>query len=290
MSLYNAAALSNRYKEKLDSYENSTEMNNVAGCNGFHNEYLNAKDNQNKICEAVISFLSHLQKETDPIYRDSGCKYLYYWLYTHVISNQKTIENTLNMYKKLYDIYNQNHGGSDVLTNCINGMNEHTSDKLVKLTNIYNKLDNFYDGITTPIPKENCNSGISELYATYLDECKKGYDDDFCDELKIFRKKHNFIIERVLSCEGKQYLLPPVERFDTVSKTIVPFTLLSVTSFILPVLYKFTALGPWIRHQLGKNRNVWNNMNEEPDQLAYSYEIENDNSSMQDYNIAYNSS
>ncbi|SBT53974.1 PIR Superfamily Protein [Plasmodium ovale wallikeri] len=290
MSLYNAAALSNRYKEKLDSYENSTEMKNMAGCSEFHNEHLNAKDKQNKICEAVISFLSHLQKETDPIYRDSGCKYLYFWLYTHVISNQQTIENTLNIYKELYNIYNKNHEGSDVLTNYINVMNEDISDKLVKLTNIYNKLDNFYDGITEPLPKGKCNSGVSELYATYLDECKKGYDDDFCDELKIFRKKHNFIIERVLSCEGKQYLLPPVERFNTVSKTIVPFTLLSVTSFILPVLYKFTALGPWIRHHIGKNRNVCNNMNEEADQLVYSYEIEDDNFSMQNYNIAYNSS
>ncbi|SBT00060.1 hypothetical protein POVCU1_057250 [Plasmodium ovale curtisi] len=131
MSLYNAATLNNRYKEKLDSYKYVIELKNIAVYQKFNNQHLKNKSNERNICEAVILFLSHLQEETDPIYRDNGCKYLFYWLYTHVISNQHIIENTLKIYKELYNTYNQNHGRSDVLTNYINDMNEHTSDKLV---------------------------------------------------------------------------------------------------------------------------------------------------------------
>ncbi|SBT84461.1 PIR protein [Plasmodium ovale] len=276
---YNAAALSNRYKEKLDSYKNSTEMKNMAGCNGFHNEHLNAKGNQNKICEAVMLFLSHLQKETDPIYRDSGCKYLYYWLYTYALDKNVTTENTLNLYKYLYKRYNEYHRGLNTFDNYINDINEHTSDKLVKLTDMYDILDNFYERRTSLESNNKCKSGVTELYAKCLDECRKGYDDDFCDELKIFRKKHNFIIQKVQLCQEKEYLLPPVVRVNRVGMTIIPLTLIS-----------FTAFGPWIRHQIGKNRNVLNNMNEEPDQLLNIYEIEDDNSNIRNYNIAYNSS
>ncbi|SBS89184.1 PIR Superfamily Protein [Plasmodium ovale curtisi] len=290
MSLYNAAALNDRYKEKLDSYKNGIEMNIMDSCQGFKNEYLSKGNSEDKICETVMLFLSDLKKEDDAIYRDSACKYIYYWLYNYALEKKETIENTLVIYKELFSRYNQYHDHENTFDNYINDMNKHTSDKLLKLTDMYNKLDDFYERKILPVTNDKCYSGVNELYAQYLDECRVGYDDDFCDELKIFRKKHNFIIQRVQLCQDEKYLLPPVVRINRVGITIIPLTLLSVTSFILPILYKFTALGPWIRHHIGKNSNVWYNTNEEPDQLLNIYEMENDNSNMRNYNIAYNSS
>ncbi|SBS95263.1 PIR Superfamily Protein [Plasmodium ovale curtisi] len=288
-TIYNAATLNYRFKEKLNSYKNCIEKKNIDGCHGFNNEHLNTGVIQNKICEAVIQFLTHLKEETkDTTYRDNGCKYLYYWLYTHMKKDQETIKNTLKLYEELYRIYNQKHDLLNTFDNYIKEMNEHTSEKLVKLTDMYNILDNFYEGEKPPKPKVDCISGVAALYTKYLDECIKGYDDDFCDELKNFRKKHNFIIQKVLLCEGEQYLLPPVVRVNRVDMTIIPYTLISVTSFILPILYKFTAFGPWIRHLIGKNRNMLDNINEEPNQLLDTYEIGDDNSNMLNYNIAYN--
>ncbi|SBT54094.1 PIR Superfamily Protein [Plasmodium ovale wallikeri] len=290
-TIYNAATLNDRYKEKLNSFKNDLKTKNINGCQNFNNQYLNTGVDAYKICEAVILFLGHLIEETtDTIYRDNGCKYLFYWLYTHVINDEQTNKNTLKLYKDLYTIFNEEYNGSYNFDNYINVMNENTIEKLVKLTNIYDKLDNFYEGKESPVPKRDCVSGVSDLYTKYSYECIKGYDYDFCDELKNFRKKHNFIIQQVLLCEGEEYLLPPVESFDAVNKTIIPFSFISISSLILPILYKFTPFGPWIRRLIGKNKNILENIDEETSHSLNTYEIGDDNSSIRDYIIAYNSS
>ncbi|SBS82458.1 PIR Superfamily Protein [Plasmodium ovale curtisi] len=298
-TIYNAAYSNCIYKDKLDYYKNDGELENNVGCSDFTNSYLITKGNKQNICKAVILFFKDLNEQTyefegttheDTIYRDNGCKYLFYWLYTYELDNTETIENALNMYKDLYTRYNANHGGLDKLNKCIDEMNVHTSAKLVKLTNLYNALDNFFTKNKMKKEKAECIGNFIDTYNNYVDECRRGNDNDFCNELKNFRKKYNFYIENVIKCRGEQYLLQPVESSDIVSTTIIPFSLISMVSLILPILYKFTAFGPWVRHIIGKNRNVWNNMNEEPDQLLNIYEIGDDNSNIRNYNIAYNSS
>ncbi|SBT55339.1 PIR Superfamily Protein [Plasmodium ovale wallikeri] len=64
----------------------------------------------------------------------------------------------------------------------------------------------------------------------------------------------------------------------------------SITSLILPILYKFTAFGPWIRRLLGRNENILQYINEEENHSLNTYEIQDDNSNMPNYYIAYNSS
>ncbi|SBT82950.1 PIR protein [Plasmodium ovale] len=266
-TIYNAAALNDRYREKLNSLKNDRKTQNINGFLEFTNQYLNIEVNEYKICEAVILFLRHLKEESAyTTFHDNRCKYLYYWLYTHVLNKKQSIENTLKPHKELHRIYNEYHDSSNTFDKYINEMNEHTFYKLVKLTDMYNGFKKFHEGITPPAPKENCISDVANLYTEYLDDCKKGYDDDFCDELKNFRKKHNFIIQEVLLCKGEQYLLPPVERFDT-----------------------FTAFGPWIRQLVFKNKNVLDNINEDINDSLQIYERENDYSKTRGYNIAYSS-
>ncbi|SBS91612.1 PIR Superfamily Protein [Plasmodium ovale curtisi] len=290
-TIYNAAYSNYIYKSKLDFYKNEKETKNLNGCAEFTNEHLNPESNKQKICEAVILFLRHFKEESnDTTYHDNGCKYLYYWLYTHVQNNPKSIKNTLNLYKELFKIYTQHNEYLDTFNNYISEMNEHTSDKFVKLTDMYNKLEIFYERKKSQETVEKCTSGVKDLYTEYLDECIKGNDHDFCNELKNFRKKHDYYVQKMLHCVGEQYLLPPVEVFDTVGTTMIPVSLISVTSLILPILYKFTAFGPWIRHLIGKNRNAWDNTNKESDQLLNTYEIEDDISNMRNFNIPYNSS
>ncbi|SBS94393.1 PIR Superfamily Protein [Plasmodium ovale curtisi] len=290
-TIYNAAYSNYIYKSKLDSYKNEKETKNLNGCPEFTNEHLNSESNKQKICEAVILFLKHFKEESDDTtYYDIGCKYLFYWLYTHVKSNEKAFINTLNLYKQLYSIYNEKHNGLGIFNEYIDVMNEHTIDKLVKLTDMYNILDNFYERNTSQETEENCTSGVKDLYTKYLDECRNGYDYDFCDELKNFRKKHNYFIQNIKKCKGVKYLLPPVEKSDTVGTTIIPFSLITVTSLILPIIYKFTAFGPWIRRIIGKNKNILEYINEDTNHSLNTYEIRDDSSNMPNYNIAYNSS
>ncbi|SBT58000.1 hypothetical protein POVWA1_084970 [Plasmodium ovale wallikeri] len=145
-TIYNAAYSNCIYKDKLDSYKNNGELKNNDICSEFTNSNLITQDDPQKICKAVILFLSHLKEHKvvtygdtaygDTTYRDNGCKYLFYWLYNHVPKNVQTIENVLNMYKDLYRIYTQHHENLNTFDKYINEMNEHTSDKLVRLTDL----------------------------------------------------------------------------------------------------------------------------------------------------------
>ncbi|SBT56525.1 PIR Superfamily Protein [Plasmodium ovale wallikeri] len=298
-TIYNAAYSNCIYKDKLDYYKNNGELKNNNICSEFINRNLIIQDDPQKVCKAVILFLSHLKENKvvtygdtaygDITYKDNGCKYLFYWLYSNVLKNGQTIENVLNMYKDLYRIYTQHHDNLNTFHKYINEMNEHTSDKLVKLTNLYNELDDFFTKNEKKKEKEVCKGDFIILYNNYVEECQNGYDYDFCDELKNFRKKYNSFIQKVMKCE-ELYLLPPVERFDILGTTIIPFSFISVTSLILPILYKFTAFGPWIRNLIGKNENIYEYINEETNQSLNTYEIEDDILNMRNYNIPYNSS
>ncbi|SBT57680.1 PIR Superfamily Protein [Plasmodium ovale wallikeri] len=304
-TIYNAAFSNCIYKNKLDSYKNASELENNNSCSEFTYSDLITQTNAQKICKAVILFLNDLNEHKedrykDPTnenityenttYRDNGCKYLFYWLYTYELNqSSKTFENALNIYMDLYRRYNENHGELNKLNKCIDEMNVHTSSKLVKLTNLYNTLDDFFSKFETNKKKEACTSYSLETYFSYVYECRKGNDIDFCNELKNFRKKYNSFIKNVIQCEEK-YLLSPVESFDIVGTTIIPFSFISVTSLILPILYKFTAFGPWIRRIIGKNENIYEYTNEETNHSLNTYEIQEENLNMPNYYIAYNSS
>ncbi|SBT53066.1 PIR Superfamily Protein [Plasmodium ovale wallikeri] len=305
-TIYNAAYSNCIYKDKLDHYKNKGELENNNGCSDFKNRHLITQGNEQKICKAVILFFKDLNEHKDDTYKDltdenityenttykdNGCKYLFYWLYTYELNHSsKTIENTLKVYKDLYTRYNENHGGLDKLNKYIDEMNVQTSTKLVNLTNLYNELDNFFTENETKKKTEECTDYSFNTYLSYVYECRKGYDNDFCNELKNFRKKYNFFVQNVIKCSGKKDLLPPVEIFDIVGTTIIPFSFISVTSLILPILYKFTAFGPWIRRLLGRNENILEYINEEENHSLNTYEIQDDNSNMPNYYIAYNSS
>ncbi|SBT73848.1 PIR protein [Plasmodium ovale] len=295
-TIYNAAYSNCIYKDKLDSYQTSSELQDNDICLGFTNSHIDNRNNAQKICKAAILFFRDLNEQEqiykntkykDTTYRDNGCKYLFYWLYTYVLNEKVTIENTLNLYKNLYSIYNENHECLNAFDKYINEMNEDTSEKFVRLTKLYNELEKFFEENKTKKEKEPCTNYPFDSYLKYVDECRIGYDNDFCNELKNFRKKYNFFIQKVIKCEGKKDLLPSVEKSDTIGIILTPFSIISLTSLILPLLYKFTPIGPWIRNKIGKNKNIWDNINEETDQLLHNFEMEENNLNNPNYNIAY---
>ncbi|SBS91848.1 PIR Superfamily Protein [Plasmodium ovale curtisi] len=301
-TIYNAAYSNCIYKDKLDSYQTSTELQDNNICLGFRNSHINNQDNAQKICNAAILFFKDLNEQEhknadttyedtkyeDKTYRDNGCKYLFYWLYTYALNKNESIMNTLKLYKDLYRLYNEKHNNLNKFSDYINEMNEDTSEKFVNLTNLYNELNNFFTENKEKKREQACTNYSFDSYLKYVDECRNGYDNDFCNELKNFRKKYNFFIQKVIKCEGKKDLLPPVEKSNIIGIILTPFSLISLTSLILPLLYKFTPVGPWIRNKIGKKKNIWDNINEETDQLLNNFEIEENNLNNRNYNIAYN--
>ncbi|SBT57517.1 PIR Superfamily Protein [Plasmodium ovale wallikeri] len=287
---YNVVTSYKKYKSKLTSSNSSTDVMSIGTCQSFKYENINLSSGSfPDICSTAIKFLSHL-KENPNNYRDDGCKYLFYSLYVDVLNKNTSIEHTLNLLKKLNNIFNDDYDGMYELDSYINKMDENTSSNLVKLIDIYDMFDKFESESRSTTSIKKCASDCVQLFISYLDECRKGYDYDFCYELKNFREKYNFFIEKVITCEGEEHLLPPVDIFDTESMIIIPSVMIVVTAFIFPILYKFTAFGPWIRRSLGINKNIWENIEEETSHSMHTSEMVNTNTKKHIYNIAYNSS
>ncbi|SBT84066.1 PIR protein [Plasmodium ovale] len=236
-----------------------------------------------------LRFLTNLKDNSD-IYRDEGCKYLFYWLYVKTLNKSISMKNTLVLFKALNDIFNKDNNGLNSLNNYINQMTINTLDKLVKLTELHEKFNQFMDEFRNPRPQKNCQSDCFNLFTSYVKECRNGDDKDFCYELKHFRAHHNAYIQSVLDCKGEEYLLPPVEIWDTTSIILISLAFILVASFILPILYKFTPFGTWIHHILVKKKNIWGNISQKEDHLLHNYEMEKYDSEKSNYTLAYNSS
>ncbi|SBT54909.1 PIR Superfamily Protein [Plasmodium ovale wallikeri] len=291
-TIYNVASSYSEYKQKLDSYKGSEEYRSYLGnCNEYTQKYLTgSQGNASTICHAVMYFLNHLKEHSDSSYIDKGCKYLFYWLYADVLNKEQSTENTLILYKELYDRYNSDEDSMNILDNHIKQINEVVSDNLVKLFGIYDIFKKLKEEFISQDNENKCTNDCVELYTRYVSECRKVYDNDFCNELKNFREVYNSYIQSIPSCKEEQYLLPPIEAFDMVSIILTPFLFILVTTLIFPILYKFTAFGPWLHRKFGKQKNIWDNINEETNCLIHSYNMENKNYQERNYNIAYNSS
>ncbi|SBS99364.1 PIR Superfamily Protein [Plasmodium ovale curtisi] len=277
------------YKKLLDSYKGNESIY-MFGCDKFTNEHLkNAEGYAPKICNISVSFLSHLKEQNNPSYQENGCKYLYYWLHDE-ISDSKTIEDTLVVYKALNDIFNDENDGLNMFDNYINQMNNDIYHNIKKIILIYDEFNIFEKQVMPPSSQKKCTSECVTLFTNSVGECRKAYDYDFCNKLKKFRDHYNYFIQTILKCEGDQYLLPPVDNLDVVRMIIVPFVLILVACFILPLLYKFTPVGPWARHIIGKKKNTRDNINQEENHLLDDYEMEKDFPKKIHYKLAYNSS
>ncbi|SBT73317.1 hypothetical protein POWCR01_000102800 [Plasmodium ovale] len=270
-SEYNVANSYKEYKKQLDSYINPSDSVLMSGCNRHLNQHIsNSKYGASNTCEIVVRFLSHLKEKNHTFYQEDGCKYLYYWLHVEALDRKVSIENTLNIYKELNEIFNSENDGFNIFDKYLNELNKHTCEKIPKIIHLYKEFNKFESEQTTQSSEKKCTSSCFELFDSYIHECRESYDYDFCKKLKIFREQYNFFIRRVLECEGEEYILPPVENFDAI-RTI------------------FTAFGPWIRHLVSKKGNIYDNINQETHQLLHPYEM-GENNNNRDYNIAYSSS
>ncbi|SBT84737.1 PIR protein [Plasmodium ovale] len=262
----------------------------MPGCDDFSNQHIkSSKYDSPKVCAVSVKFLSHLKEKNDPSYEEEGCKYLFYWLYVKALETKKSIENTLDLYKELNKIFNEHNDGYNKFDKFINKMNKYTCENFQKIISLYEVFNIFENQEMTLVAGKKCTSNCFELFTSYVNECREINDYDFCNELNDFREYHNYFIQKILYCQGEQYLLPSVNIFNTVGIILIPLVLILVTSIILPLLYKFTPVGTWIHHKIGKKKKIRDNINEETQLLSNTYEIGEYNFKNRNYNIAYNS-
>ncbi|KMZ91860.1 hypothetical protein PVMG_00733 [Plasmodium vivax Mauritania I] len=155
-------------------------------------------------CVSFVQFLTSLSKKpsNDEVH---GYLYLYYWLYHAVL-----IKNITN----------------DVFLN------------IQTLAVLYENLKKFKNKEFCNNDKCKCSHNIVNLYTKYIDDCRKGVNTEFCNELDNFRNMYNKHMEKPNECDEVQKILPSARITDNTLIIITPFVIAFVLSCGLFISYK----------------------------------------------------
>ncbi|SBT84129.1 PIR protein [Plasmodium ovale] len=217
-TIYNVANLFDLYKNQLDGKsEDGFFFFVIDECTNFSSPYL---DNgvSVQIFQGSIKYFSHLKKQVNSYYIDQGCRYFCYWLHDKILNNQKSVNNTINLYKQLlqkYKDYEETHVFQEYIKHFSNDM----LANLIKLIELYEVL-----------PK----------------------------------------------------ILSPIKRFNVAAIVSIPFVLTLVVSFVFFILYK-------IRSILKIKKCIYNDIDQETNELMYTSGKYNINSKNNEYSLSYQS-
>ncbi|SBS95851.1 PIR Superfamily Protein [Plasmodium ovale curtisi] len=135
----------------------------------------------------------------------------------------------------------------------------------------------------------------STKYKKAMDNCLND-NTNFYKALKDFKISYNYAVERenidLRNCKSSPYFYLP--KYDPVverQRNIMAGKILSVPlilSLVIPLLYKYTPLGPFLRTKINIAKNRWINSNEYGNELSsLPTDIEDNISDSGQYNIGY---
>ncbi|VVA00396.1 PIR protein [Plasmodium vivax] len=231
----------------------SSSSPNYTKCEEFRTSKLN---NCTSECKSFSITCTKIADLTEKIIGEAHsskpafCKYISYWFYDMLKSTQKSSH---------YDLLTKFYREFDNLKECIEyhkkKINERIHGELKDLYNLYNDFNNFR---TKSLDKsrQQCDHGtnIDTIYKTHVKNCKQNYKNGLCINLINFKYEYDDHRSNAKSCLNEMIYLDPIKT-DTEAIILLPFVTMTLISFILIFLYKFTSFGSWIRPKLGgKNR------------------------------------
>ncbi|SBT84390.1 PIR protein, partial [Plasmodium ovale] len=137
---------------------------------------------------------------------------------------------------------------------------------------------------------------LHDNYIQAMNNCLNGYDD-FYNELKFFERDYKYFIEKKTDesgyCKSSDFFLLP--EYDPVleakQRRIMLTKILGaplILPFVIPLLYKYTPLGPFLRTKINMIKNSWMNSDEYESELSsLPTDIEDNTSDNGEYNIGY---
>ncbi|SBS91084.1 PIR Superfamily Protein [Plasmodium ovale curtisi] len=148
-------------------------------------------------------------------------------------------------------------------------------------------------------PEKLCPEYLQKCYSKYIEgmnKCLNRYDD-FYKALKLFKMDYKYLIEEVTDKSGhcnisEHFRLPEYDPvLETAQRKITTIKIMSaplLLSFVIPLLYKYTPLGPFLRTKINMIKNSWMNSDEYESELSsLPTDIEDNTSDNGEYNIGY---
>ncbi|SBT53884.1 PIR Superfamily Protein [Plasmodium ovale wallikeri] len=287
------------YVGKKDSCDNlSTSMTFSNGLNG--------KDicQEFKFLYKLLSDNSVGEPTVKDIFSDNDCNFLNYWL-NGKLSDHVTYDaiNVKEFYEKI------KHKDADFFSKHCNQDNYfyNISPEIFENMKILYELYHTKQKILGIMLKEDSSDNGEMLCAQYTKECHEKYIegmdkclndyDDFYKALKEFKHEYKYGIEEVTDESGHcsisdHFRLPEYDsvlerkqkKIMLIQNITTPITML----FIIPLLYKFTPFGSFLRGKIKMVKDKWVSQDKNAEELlSLSTYIEDNNSDIEEYNISY---
>ncbi|SBS93140.1 PIR Superfamily Protein [Plasmodium ovale curtisi] len=307
--------INSNYYEILLKYvkDNKTDVDNEQKCENLTTNMMFSNNELAKnICQEFKflckSFSKYQYKEAHVNYAFSNYDYdfLNYWL------NDKLRENVNNGFIQLKEFYDEikRQDGNFLYTPKDLEKHLHVIDPniLENMKLIYKLYDNAVK-IKSIIDNEVYTSEEEknkeqESCSKYTKECDENYkeamhrclnsNDDFYNALKNFKDAYDIITKpssnESNACNSSEFYYFP--EYDAVlekkANAIKISSTLLVLSFALPLIYKYTPFGPFLRANINKVKKKWMNSNEYGSELSsLPTDVEGDISDNEEYNIGY---
>ncbi|SBT84992.1 PIR protein [Plasmodium ovale] len=297
-------------EEDVQDEQKKTDVQNVkSACNSFPYDVCSFEKLYGEdICKKILymyKFLDNAQrlwKQTSTI-TNADLDFLNYWFNVKLKGKSSSASLCINKFIEVIKSLGKDFMSKEKnLENHLNVIDRDNLENMELLYDLYHTkqkiFDIMFDEDTTDDEKKLCPGHLEKCHEKYIEvmyNCRNGYDD-FCNEIKIFERGYNYLIENETdksgNCKSSEYFqLLDYDSLVEKQRRIMTIKILSsplILSFVIPLLYKYTPLGPLLRTKINVVKNRWMNPDKNREELLLSYTgLEDNISDNEDYNIGY---
>ncbi|SBT59475.1 PIR Superfamily Protein [Plasmodium ovale wallikeri] len=254
----------------------------------------------------MYNYLNRINKSVkeDNTLTEEDCHFMNYWLNVNLKKNNIDASICANIfYEKLKSMSKSVFSSPTKLEEHLHVIDPSNLENMEILYELYNTkqkiIDIMFDLDNKEDKKDLCKNYTKICYDKYMEgmnKCLYGYDN-FYKVLKLFERDYKSLIEEVDDKSGKcksndLFRLPENDvvleakqrRIMRINISSSPLILL----FVIPLLYRFTPFGPFLRKKINTVKNRWMNADEyESEFLSLPTDIEDNISDNGEYNIGY---
>ncbi|SBS95190.1 PIR Superfamily Protein [Plasmodium ovale curtisi] len=286
------------FKKKLEDFSTNTDNGYNENCSNTLNDTIIRNPNTLGYFKKLIQYLDNYNSN-DNRETSNSCRYINYWL------NDK-VRNLYELNTKDFHFFQEyaacdKHKKTFKCTSGIYLLPEHEFKCINELYELYD-AHYIYSGIEkkTPMICTYANK-FTKKHNNLVYKCNYQENNNICYEIERVRELFEKDMEETRKiCGGKlERLLPIPDAYATEKinvseflRSISPmpvFPSIIVTSLILLFLYKFTPIGSLLLGKMNKSKIMFNNLDEQTQELLYNTQEENSNYRKRSYNISYKS-
>ncbi|SBS91119.1 PIR protein [Plasmodium ovale] len=279
-------------------------------CETFSSNVCSFENSSDKdICENFFYMYKYLHEYYDTQVSQSTLTnedfdFLNYWLNVKLKGENSNALICIDKFnKKIKDEIENIISGIKKLEKDLHVIDPSNLENMEILYELYNTkqkiIDIMFDMDNKEDKKVLCKNYTEICYNKYVEgmnKCLYGYDD-FYKVLKLFERDYKYLIEDVIDESGKcksndLFQLPEKDPvIESKERRIMTIKILStplILLFVIPLLYKYTPFGPFLRTKINMLRSRWMNLDNNRDELLLSStDIEDNISDQGEYNISY---